>query len=180
MYEENNFWCMILTIMAAGTIITSFTQKYGFGYTAQNMVKVVRADLYDSIIKKQVAWFDNPENTPGTLTNVLASEVQSLNGVSSESLGTQLEAFFGLILGVVLAFIFSWRTSLVALACVPVMVIGNVIMNKVQMMGSGNQESSESADANKLASDAILNYKTVASLGYDDRILEDYRQLLGV
>ena len=74
-YEENNFWCLILTILAAGTIFTSFTQKYGFGYTAQNMIKVVRADLYESIIKKQVAWFDKTENTPGQLTNVLAAEV---------------------------------------------------------------------------------------------------------
>ena len=95
------------------------------------MIRVVRADLYEAIIKKQVAWFDKPENTPGQLTTVLAADVQSLNGVSAESLGTQLEAFFGLVLGIVLSFIFSWRTTLVALACVPFIIIGNLIMNKV-------------------------------------------------
>lgn len=99
-----------------------------------------------------------------------------MNGVSAESLGTQLEALFGLILGIVLSFIFSWRTTLVALATVPFTIIGNLIMNKIQMQGTS--ATADSLDANKLASDAILNYKTVASLAYDDRIIDDYKILL--
>ena len=46
------------------------------------------------------------------------------------------------------------------------------------MAGSGN--NNESVEANKLASDAILNYKTVASLGYDTRIVDDFEKILDV
>ena len=85
---------------------------------------------------------------------------------------------FGLVIGLVFAFYYSWRTSLVALACVPFMIASGIIQNKIQLAGS--TDTNDAFGSNKFASDAIINFKTVASLGYTDKIVEDYAALLKI
>jgi ABC-type multidrug transport system fused ATPase/permease subunit len=48
---------------------------------------------------------------------------------------------FSLLGGIVLAFIFSWKVALVALAIVPFMVIGSAISAKVNKAKSETQDT---------------------------------------
>jgi ATP-binding cassette subfamily B (MDR/TAP) protein 1 len=87
----------------------------------------IRKQLYGSILEKHLGWFDEKENSPGVLSATMASDVQTLNGVSAEGLAASLEAMFGLLSGVVIGFIFNWKISLVCLACVPFMTFANIM-----------------------------------------------------
>ena len=84
-----------------------------------------------------------------------------------------MESTFAMIVGIVIGFCFNWKISLVALGCVPFMIAGGAINSKFQ---SGYSEIDEDAykDANLLAGDSILNYRTVASLGHDNMIVSEY------
>lgn len=44
----------------------------------------------------------------------------------------------------------------------------------------GEYDETASNDANLLAGDSIVNYRTVASFGYDNLIVEEYRKLLEI
>lgn len=107
------------------------------------------------------------------LTGVLASDVQTLNGVSTEGLAIIVETFFALGTGIIIGFIFNWKISLVALGCTPFMMLGGTINAKFQ---AGLSEFDEKAfkDANLLAGDAIMNYRTVASFAHDNIIIKEY------
>ena len=54
---------------------------------SENITSSVRRDLYTSIIHKDIGWHDHRENSSGIMTGTLASDVQLLNGVSSEGMG---------------------------------------------------------------------------------------------
>ena len=90
----------------------------------------MRFNLYQAILKKSVGWFDARDNSAGVLTSVLASDVQALNGASTEGLSVIVETFFAVACGIVLGFIYSWKISLVALGCVPFMMAGGSINAK--------------------------------------------------
>lgn len=77
------------------------------------------------------------------MSSTLASDVQKLNGVSTEGLAVAAESMSSLIGGIVLAFIFSWKVALVACAIAPFMMIGAVISAKVDMSNGGNNEKGE-------------------------------------
>jgi len=124
-----------------------------------------------------MGWFDHRENAPGVLTSVLASDVQTLNGASTEGLAVILESFFAIVCGIILGFVFSWKVSLVALGCVPFMMLGGSINAKFQAGMSGFDEAAYK-DANLLAGDAINNYRTVASFGFDDRLVKEYERYI--
>jgi len=47
-----------------------------------------------------------------------------INGVSTESIGPQVEAFFAVFVGLGIGFGFCWQESLLCLALAPFMTIG--------------------------------------------------------
>lgn len=124
-----------------------------------------------------MGWFDQRDNAPGVLTSVLASDIQTLNGASTEGLAVMCESFFALACGIALGFSFSWRVSLVAFGCIPFMVAGGSINAKFQA-GMSDIDEGAYKDANLLAGDAILNYRTVASFGHDDMIVKEYARYI--
>lgn len=54
---------------------------------SENITGAVRKDLYESILRKDIGWHDHRDNSAGIMTGTLASDVQLLNGVSSEGMG---------------------------------------------------------------------------------------------
>ena len=88
-----------------------------------------------------------------------------------------MEAFCGILVGIFIGFFYNWRMSMVSLACTPFMIMGSIMNAKFQ---AGLSKSSDALikDANLLAGDAIINYRTVASFGNEEQILKDYERLL--
>jgi ATP-binding cassette, subfamily B (MDR/TAP), member 1 len=124
-----------------------------------------------------IGWFDNKEHAPGQLSTVLSKDTSTINGVGSESLAAQIEGVCTLIMSLALGFYFSWRLSLVCLACIPITMIGAALTIKFQkMLAEGSDDIVK--EANVLAGDAIMNYRTVASFGSADQIIKEYDRLM--
>lgn len=76
---------------------------------------------------KSIGWFDLKENAPGVLTSTLASEVQTLNGASTEGASVIAESFFALVAGLIIGFCYSWKITLVCLGCTPFLAAAGFI-----------------------------------------------------
>ena len=124
-----------------------------------------------------MGWFDEKTNAPGQLSTVLSSDAQAINGVSAEGLASQMESACALLTGIVLGFVLCWQEAIACLVCVPFMIIGSMMAVKFQQGMSQNSDKA-AKEANVLAGDAILNYRTVASFGNDELIIADYDRLL--
>nr|AAK19598.2 putative ABC transporter [Sterkiella histriomuscorum] len=175
--EKSDYYCLLMFIAALVALCTGFSQKFCFGVIGENVTLKIRKSLYRSILMKHIGFFDEKENSPGVISSSMASDCQIINGVSAEGLASQLEAMFAVLAGIVIGFIYNWKISLVCLACPPFMIIGGVMNAKFQA-GLSNDSDSASKEASLLAGDAILNYRTVASFGYEDQLIRDYSKLL--
>jgi ABC-type multidrug transport system fused ATPase/permease subunit len=175
--SESDTWCLAMFMLCVGSFVTGFTQKFLFGVVGENITYAMREQLYGALLKKNIGWFDLRENAPGVLNGVLSSDVQALNGASTEGSAVVMESTFAMIVGIVIGFYYHWKISLVALGCVPFMVLGGAINTKFQ---TGYSDIDEDAykDANLLAGDSILNYRTVASFGHDYLIINQYDKLV--
>jgi ABC-type multidrug transport system fused ATPase/permease subunit len=127
---KSDYWCLAMFLSCVLSFITGFTQKSLFGVIGENITLNIRQSLYGALVRKNMGWFDKRENAPGVLTSVLASDVQALNGASTEGTAVMLESTFALIVGIALGFSFSWKVSLVALGCTPFMILGGSINAK--------------------------------------------------
>jgi len=93
----------------------------------ENITKGVRELSYRGILSKDIGWFDDEDNSSGQLTHTLASETAQINGAGAEGISVAFNSCSALITGITIAFYFSWRLALVALGCVPFMIIGSMI-----------------------------------------------------
>ncbi|CDW80084.1 abc transporter family protein [Stylonychia lemnae] len=177
MRKESNYWCAIMLIMACGAFLTGFSQKFSFGIIGENVTANIRKGLYRKIIEKHQGWFDERDNAPGVLTSTLASDAQIINGVSTEGLGSILEAICAVLAGIGIGFYFSWRMSLVCIGCTPFIVISGYMGAKFQQ-GLSVESADSHKFANLLAGDAIMNYRTVASFAHEQQIVKDFETLL--
>jgi len=140
--SEIRQWVLLMVALAFVSAILNLVCKFSFGKVGENITMHCRQDLYQSILKKNVSWHDRSENAAGILSSVLAQDVQTLNGVSTEVLSVYMEALFAMIGGIVLSCIFSWKVALVGLAISPLMIIGGAISAKIDAANAGSDNDS--------------------------------------
>ena len=87
--------------------------------------------LYDSILQKHIGWFDYKANTPGILSAIMANEAQTINGVIVGGLGTYLEAFFAVIIGVFIGYIYNDKMANIGVLCLPLSIFSGIFMAKL-------------------------------------------------
>ena len=185
-HHDRDLWCGMFLILVVMIGVCSFLQKYLFMYVGENLTFDIRNQLYKGIIYKHLSWFDSKDRAPGILSNVLSEDIGALNGLTSEHLAILIEAFLGLIVGVILALFYTWKMGLVTLALVPFVSLGGIMMSRLQWKTkpSNKQDKSQEDDpyntSNALLSDIIMNYRTVIGFGDKnvDYLLNKYDQLL--
>lgn len=74
-----------------------------------------------------VYWFDLPKNNAGSLTARLSTDCNLVNGLTTTVISITTQNMSSLISGIIIAFIFEWRTSLVALGLLPLMILAGVV-----------------------------------------------------
>ena len=79
------------------------------------------------MLRMPIPWFDIPKNNSGSLTSRLASDCKNVNGMVTTFIAISIQNVTTLIAGIVIGFVFEWRTSLVALGLIPLMIIAGAI-----------------------------------------------------
>lgn len=177
-------WCITMIIGACIIFISKAIGGIMLSRVSENITGKVRQDLYESILRKDIGWHDHRENGSGIMTGTLSSDVQLLNGVSSEGFGAQIEGTVAVLTGMIAAFVISWPLALVTIGLLPVFLICGAIQQKADqenMMNMEAQEGSEDMELSDdvkesklLCSDAISNYKTVQSFGNDFLLIKTF------
>lgn len=177
MWGEASKWNLTMTLVAFGSFFSYFGSQFIFKKLGENITMNVRKALYESMLHKDISFYDNRDNQPGVLTTALASDVQKLNGASSEGIAVMIETQVALVTGLIICFVYDWRISLVAFALSPLMVFGNYVQAQ-QQQGMSQVEDDTTKEANILAGDAITNYRTVMSFGNNEMVIKKFDELL--
>ena len=120
-----------------------------------------------------IPWFDIPKNNAGNLTSKLSADCKNVNGLVTTFVAISIQNLTSLLAGIIIAFIFEWRTSLVALGLIPFMIIAGVIQMKFT---TGFSDKSDAAykESAQLIMESMINIRTVSSFGYENVIFHKY------
>jgi len=130
MIANVNYWVGWIAIIGLTELLTGFIGKFMFVVVGENITYNVRKDLYVAILQKHMGWHDIREHSAGNLTTVLAKEVQTLNGVSTESVSVITESAIALCCGIAIGFYFCWQEAVAAVVLVPIMVVSAILQSK--------------------------------------------------
>lgn len=129
--KDRDYWCGMFLLLIVGIGIFSFLQKYVFMYVGENLTFEIRFKLFKGIIYKNISWFDNKNRAPGILSSVLSEDIGALNGMTTEHLAILIEAFLGLVIGIIISLFYNWKMGLITLGMVPFVSLGGIMMSRL-------------------------------------------------
>lgn len=175
--HESNFWSLMYLMLAIVQFIAFSIQGVIFARCSERLVHRVRDRAFRTMLRQDVAFFDQDENTAGSLTSFLSTETTHLAGLSGVTLGTLLMVTTTLVVALALSIAIGWKLALVCAATIPILLGCGFF--RFWMLAHFQRRSKRAyASSATYASEAISAIRTVASLTREADVLSQYRNSL--
>ena len=153
---------------AAGTLVALFfvggvftaARSYLFTVAGERVVARLRTQLYSSLVRQEIGFFD--EHRTGELTNRLASDTTVLQNTVTVNLSMLLRYALMATGAIAILAWTSWRLTLVMLAVVPAVVIGARFYGQV-LRRISRQFQDALARSTEVAEETLAGIRTVRS-----------------
>ena len=124
-----------------------------------------------------IPWFDRPKNASGTLAARLASDCSLVNDLITTFVAVTLQSLTTLIAGALIALLFEWRTALVAIGLLPLMILSGIIQMAFTE-GFSDKTDKVFKESSNMITESMNAIRTVTSFGSEDIIERKYSNLL--
>ncbi|KDP36504.1 hypothetical protein JCGZ_09330 [Jatropha curcas] len=166
----------ISILFCAGSVITVIVyaiEHLCFGIMGERLTFRVREKMFSAILKNEIGWFDDLNNTSSMLASRLESDATLLRTIVVDRSTILLQNVGLVVTSFVIAFTLNWRITLVVIATYPLIISGH-ISEKLFMKGYGGNLSKAYLKANMLAGEAVSNIRTVAAFCAEEKVLDLY------
>ncbi|EOA23399.1 hypothetical protein CARUB_v10016575mg [Capsella rubella] len=175
--EEVDKWCLIIACMGIVTVVANFLQHFYFGIMGEKMTERVRRMMFSAMLRNEVGWFDDEENSPDTLSMRLANDATFVRAAFSNRLSIFIQDSFAVIVALLIGLLLGWRLALVALATLPILTL-SAIAQKLWLGGFSKGIQEMHRKASLVLEDAVRNIYTVVAFCAGNKVMELYRMQL--
>ncbi|EON67317.1 hypothetical protein W97_06570 [Coniosporium apollinis CBS 100218] len=173
--HRSDFLALMFFVVALANLVLFFLLGFVSNIISQYMTRRYRLQIFTSILRQDMQFFNRPENTVGALTSSLSALPTQLQEFMGFNLSIMLIIMVNLMASNVLAIAMGWKLGLVIVfgGLPPLLGAGylrmrlEVRINRVQ----GKQFASSAG----LAAEAVSAIRTVASLALEQTVLRRYR-----
>ncbi|KAG5815052.1 hypothetical protein H9Q74_002962 [Fusarium xylarioides] len=174
MQKQGNFLALMFFVMALGLIVVYGILGWATNVVSQTFAQRIRQDLFSSIIRQDLAFFDRPENTVGALTSRIDSYAQAIFELMGFTIVIITMALVSVFVCGILSIAFSWKLGLVGVcAGIPPMLIGGYARIRLETKMDADMDANFSKSAS-LASETVTAIRTVSSLAIEKNVLQRY------
>lgn len=167
------FLSILFIIVGIITGVGTFLHMHMFGLAGVRMTTRIRKMVFSAMLKQDMGWYDEDKNSVGALCARLSTDAAAIQGATGTRVGSMLQAFSTLVIGISISLYFTWKMTLVAVVSIP-LVLGAVFFEARVMGGQGMQEKKKMESATRVAVEAITNIRTVASLNKEELFFRRY------
>mmetsp|Transcript_29276 Transcript_29276/g.38483 ORF Transcript_29276/g.38483 Transcript_29276/m.38483 type:complete len:1281 (+) Transcript_29276:241-4083(+) len=172
-------WGLGFFLFAAVYVLGSILRSYGLSTFEARLTLNIRNKFFEAIMNHSVPWFERKENNAGALVEQLAVDLTKIHVMAGGVMGALINLFFALLVGLALAFYFSWEISLAMLATIPILTAGSKIRTKIKggTQISASRDSLET-EAGSTVTAAIQGIRTIQAFGMQPIVLGNYTSAL--
>ncbi|KAF8767828.1 ATP-dependent translocase ABCB1 like protein [Argiope bruennichi] len=175
--EDNAFYCLLFLLMAVTSFTCSFLQVFLFSVAAEKLTSRLRKMVFCKIITQDIAWFDHPKNSVGSLCAKLTSDAADMQGATGSRISTLLQTLSTFVACLFLALHYNYKIGSLVFAFVPLILLSVYLEGRLTAGQMLNDKTSTEA-ASKIAIEAIESIRTVASLHQEENFFIQFRNAL--
>lgn len=173
--QQADFWSLMYLVLATGIFIVSPAQFYSFAVIGHRLIRRLRRLTFDKVVRNEVAWFDEDENSSGSIGARLSTDAAAVKSMIADTLSLVVQNIGTIVTGLTIAFISNWELSLLVLALVPLLGSQGYFQMKM-MKGFSNDAKEAYEDASRVANDAISSIRTVSSFCAEEKVVNLYEE----
>uniref|UniRef100_A0A3P9JV34 ATP-binding cassette, sub-family B (MDR/TAP), member 11a n=1 Tax=Oryzias latipes TaxID=8090 RepID=A0A3P9JV34_ORYLA len=163
-------WKLTLVVVAVSPLI-------GMGAGLMDRLTLAPSAEQNAMLKQEIGWFDDPENSPGALTTRLATDASMVQGATGSQIGMIINSLTSIGASFIIAFYFSWKLTLVILGFLPLIGLSGVFQAKM-LTGFAKEDKKAMEAAGRVSSEALGNIRTVAGLTKERSFVESFEEKL--
>ncbi|KAL1953812.1 hypothetical protein VTO42DRAFT_2139 [Malbranchea cinnamomea] len=178
MQDRGNFFSLMWFIIALAILflyagIGFFLTILGF-YVA----RFYRSEYFAAMLSQDIAYFDMPDNSSGSLTARLSQDPQHLQDLISGNIGLILIVIVNLLSSCTLALAYGWKLALVTIfGCLPVLFAAGFTRMRMEMQAQ-DRNAKLYLESARFATEAVGAIRTVSSLTLESKVYDSYGEKL--
>ncbi|KAK1997115.1 P-loop containing nucleoside triphosphate hydrolase protein [Colletotrichum falcatum] len=176
--SQGQFWSLMWVVLAVGVGVGYFFQGAIAVHMQHNISAIYKKEYFESILYQKTAFFDDEENSHGTLVARVAGDPKQLEELLGLNMAFLLMAVFNILGALSIAFAFGWKLALVAtFVTMPVGLFAGYWKFKYELEFE-KMNAAVFAESSRFAAEAIGAFRTVSSLTMESVIHSRYDGLL--
>ncbi|CAH2039117.1 unnamed protein product [Thlaspi arvense] len=173
--KDSSFWALIFVALGVTSLIVSPAQMYLFAVAGGKLIRRIRSMCFEKAVHMEVGWFDEPQNSSGTLGARLSADAALIRALVGDALSLMVQNAASAASGLIIAFTACWELALIILVMLPLIGINGYIQVKF-MKGFTADAKSKYEDASQVANDAVGSIRTVASFCAEEKVMQMYKK----
>lgn len=171
---------MVYFFLLAGLALLSGTGGMGlFSLIGAKLTTRLRSLVYKSILRQEIAFFDDSKNSAGRLTSRLSTDATLVHATTGQKVSRQFTNQFTILIALIIAFTTSWQLTLVVMACLPLMAISGYAQFVV-LAGFSKATKEAYEGAGHVVAEAVSGIRTVAAFNLQRRVQQQFTAELAV
>ncbi|EED16479.1 ABC a-pheromone efflux pump AtrD [Talaromyces stipitatus ATCC 10500] len=158
--RDNTF---ILLIIGAATWLASTCFFFVWIVFGELQVRGASRLLFGRLLARDLMWFDMRKDGVGSFLSHSQKQLRELQIATAQPLGLVIMHVIRILTGIILAFVISWRVTLVTMAGIPV-TFAVIIFTSSRMSPILKAQQSELSEASKITYDAFKSIDVVKCL----------------
>ncbi|AEE77442.1 ABC transporter family protein [Arabidopsis thaliana] len=171
MKEKTRIYVLLFVGLAVLCFLISIIQQYSFAYMGEYLTKRIRENILSKLLTFEVSWFDEDENSSGSICSRLAKDANVVRSLVGERVSLLVQTISAVSVACTLGLAISWKLSIVMIAIQPV-VVGCFYTQRIVLKSISKKAIKAQDESSKLAAEAVSNIRTITAFSSQERILK--------
>jgi ATP-binding cassette subfamily B (MDR/TAP) protein 1 len=125
--QTSEFYAGMYLVLGVAAWSSCTLQFWSVAQVTERVCVDLRSQLFEAIVRREIAFFDRVENSVGALTTRMSDDSRLVNKAFGENLAFQMQALSTFLVAIVLGFSDSWKITLVVIASLPVTILSYAV-----------------------------------------------------
>jgi ATP-binding cassette subfamily B (MDR/TAP) protein 1 len=128
--KDSKFWAIMFVVLGLVGFLSSPIRSYFFAVAGCKLIERIRAMCFEKVVRMEVGWFDEPENSSGAIGARLSADAATVRALVGDTLGQIVQSIASVVAGLAIAFYASWQMAFIVLALVPLLGVNGYVQRR--------------------------------------------------